>query len=132
VPWGKTDVFLATALSNGKCSPRRRKFRRYDVQCRARIRIGNRQYAGYIHNISRGGAKLRTITPIRKLGSVILRLPDLPPLCCSLRWTDSFNAGVSFEMLLSASELALWARTRSSLPDCELVDELAELEEYRS
>lgn len=114
----------------GAKSPRRREFRRYNVQCRARIRIGNRQYAGYIHNISQGGAKLRTITPIRRLGTVILRLPDLPPLCCRLRWTDSFHAGVSFEMLLSASELSRWAKARSSLLDRDLLDaDIAELEE---
>ncbi|HJR83685.1 MAG TPA: PilZ domain-containing protein [Sphingomicrobium sp.] len=123
-------MLLANTHRDGKCFPQRRKFPRYDVQCRARIRIGNRQYAGYVHNISRGGAKLRTITPIRKLGSVILRLPDLPPLCCGLRWTDAFNAGVSFEMLLSASKLARWARTRSSSPDCKLVAEIVELEEH--
>ena len=114
----------------GAKSPRRREFRRYNDQCRARIRIGNRQYAGYIHNISQGGAKLRTITPIRRLGTVILRLPDLPPLCCRLRWTDSFHAGVSFEMLLSASELSRWAKARSSLLDRDLLDaDIAELEE---
>ena len=41
----------------------RREFPRLQIDCRARIRIGNRQYAGYLH-ISQGGAKLRTITPI--------------------------------------------------------------------
>lgn len=68
-----------------------RRFPRHEIQCRARIRIGTRHYAGYIHNISRGGAKLRTITPIRKLGRVVLRLPDLPPLQCRLRWTDALQ-----------------------------------------
>jgi hypothetical protein len=124
-------MFLAITRSGREFRPQRRKFPRYDIQCRARIRIGNRQYAGYVHNISRGGARLRTITPIRKLGSVILRLPDLPPLCCRLRWTDSFNAGVSFEMLLPAGELSRWAKTRSSLRDCSRFNaEIAELEEY--
>src|SRR6478609_8514626 len=83
----------------------RRRFSRLEIQCRARIRIGDRQYAGYIHNISRGGAKLRTITPIRRLGTVVLRLPDLPPLRCRLCWTDAYHAGVTFESPLSASEL---------------------------
>ena len=60
---------------------------------------------------------------------MIRRLPDLQPLCCRLPWTADFNAGVTFEILLSASELARWARTRSSLPDCKLVADFAELEE---
>jgi hypothetical protein len=105
-------------LSNSqKCSDnhvQRRKFTRFDIHCRARIRIGTRQYAGYIHNISRAGAKLRTITPIHKLGSVILRLPDLPPLRCRLRWTDSHNAGVSFELPLSPAEFSRWTQSRST------------------
>jgi hypothetical protein len=104
----------------------RRKFPRHEVMCRARIRIGSRQYAGYLHNIGQGGARLRTITPIRRVGNVILRLPDLPPLRCQLRWTDSYNAGVAFELTLSRSELSAWARSRSAtdpqhdMADCEI------------
>lgn len=92
----------------------RRKFPRHVIMCRARIRVGTRQYAGYLHNIGRGGARLRTITPIRRFGKVILRLPDLPPLHCQLRWTDSYNAGVAFELTLSRSELTQWVRSRSN------------------
>jgi PilZ domain-containing protein len=90
--------------------------------------IGTRHYAGYLHNISQGGAKLRTITPIRKLGSVLLRLPDLPPLRCTLRWTDAYNAGVAFELAISHADLAEWAKSRSG--QCELlaVCEIAEVE----
>ncbi|HET6535097.1 MAG TPA: PilZ domain-containing protein [Sphingomicrobium sp.] len=103
----------------------RRRFPRYDVQCRARIVIGNRHYAGYLHNISEGGARLRTITPIRKLGSVLLRLPDLPPLRCRLRWTDSYNAGVAFELALARAELLRWTRGRSAQGarnDCHIAE----------
>jgi hypothetical protein len=103
----------------------RRRFPRYEVQCRARIVIGNRHYAGYIHNISEGGARLRTITPIRKLGSVLLRLPDMPPLRCRLRWTDSYNAGVAFELALPRSELLRWTRDRSAQGarnDCHIAE----------
>lgn len=94
--------------------PQRREFPRFRILCRARIRIGNRQYAGYLHNISQGGAKLRTLTPIRRLGNVILRLPDLPALRCQLRWMDSYNAGVAFELPLAPQMLSDWARTRST------------------
>lgn len=93
----------------------RRQFPRQQVECRARICIGTRHYAGYLHNISQGGAKLRTITPIRKLGRVLLRLPDLPPIRCSVAWTDSYNAGVAFELPLAATQLRSWLRTRSGV-----------------
>ena len=105
---------------------RRRRYQRLQIQCRARIRIGNRHYAGYLDNISQGGARLRTFSAIRDLGTVYLRVPDLPPLRCELRWTDSFTAGVAFAVPLSDAELLRWARTRSTfrhrdrLFDCEI------------
>lgn len=110
---------------------RRRRYRRLEIQCRARIRIGNRQYAGYLDNISQGGARLRTVSEIRDLGTVCLRIPDLPPLNCELRWTDSFTAGVSFAVPLTEAQLLRWARTRSSfrlgdhLFDCEIFESMA-------
>lgn len=121
-------MYLADLQTGTKTATRRRKFPRYEIQCRARIRIGMRQYAGYIHNIGQGGAKLRTISPIRKLGVVILRLPDLPPLRCRLRWTDSYNAGVAFEVALSREVLRDWADARSAARGHAVAPESAELE----
>lgn len=95
----------------------RRQFPRLQIDCRARIRIGDRQYAGYLHNISQGGAKLRTITPIHRVGGVVLNIPDLPPLRCDLRWTDSYNAGVMFGARLSEETLRNWADTRTAFID---------------
>ena len=92
----------------------RRRSPRLEIQCRARIHIGRRHYAGYVHNISRTGAKLRTISPIRRVGAVNLHLPDLPPLKCRLCWVDSYNAGVVFKTKLSASEFRAWAESRSA------------------
>jgi hypothetical protein len=105
-------VFHSNPQTWIEASSQRREFDRHNVQCRARIRIANRQYAGYLHNISRGGAKLRTITPIHRLGTIILRLPDLPPLRCELRWTDHYNAGVMFGSMLSEEELRAWVAGR--------------------
>lgn len=107
----------------------RRRHVRNAVQCRARIHVGSRQYAGYLHDISRAGAKLRMIAPIRRLGSVVLQLPDCRPLRGRLQWTDSYNAGLSFELALSASELSDWIRLRkaeAALPQDAVIDELAE------
>lgn len=93
----------------------RRTSRRADIQCRARIVIGTRHYAGYLHNISRSGAKLETITPIGKIGKVLLQIPDLPPIRCELRWSDPHNAGVAFRVPLSGSVFSKWLRERSAL-----------------
>ena len=107
-------MYLSDSMVRPQRVRQRRRFPRLEVQCPARILIGTRQYAGYIHNIGQGGAKLTTLSPIRKLGKVILRLPDLPPLRCQLRWTDPYNAGVAFELRLPREELLRWARERSS------------------
>lgn len=108
----------------------RRKFPRFEVQCRAKIHIGMRHYAGYLHNIGQGGAKLRMISPIRKPGKVILRLPDLPAMPCELRWTDSYNAGVAFEVALPRKTLSEWAKGRLEVrPQTDQPDrDVAELE----
>jgi len=92
----------------------RRRHPRYAVQCRARIIIGKRQYAGYIQDVSEGGARLRTVTSIRKLGNVILRLPDLPPLKCRLCWTNAYHAGVVFERKLTKADLRKWVQGRAA------------------
>lgn len=115
-------MYLSEPQASSTLPRQRRQYARYGIQCRARIRIGARQYAGYIHNISQGGAKLRTISPIRKLGDVILKLPDLPPLRGRLSWTDSYNAGVVFELPLSPAKLSIWTQSRSAF--CELNEEL--------
>ena len=114
-------MYLSEPQKNAGCRAERRKSNRLELHCRARIRIGPRQYAGYLHNISRTGAKLRTITPIHRIGEVTLRLPDLRALRCRLCWTDSYNAGVSFELPLSPAELSEWGRNRSGNlePRCE-------------
>lgn len=93
-------------------APTRREFDRLNVRCRARIRIGKREYAGLIENISNGGARIVTLTPIRGLGPVNLRLPDLPPLGGHIRWIEPHGGGVCFELALSEATLDEWAKSR--------------------
>ena len=109
---GCADLRLVSEIGETPASDER-QFPRIAILCPARIRIGNRQYAGYIHNISAGGAKLRTISAIRRAGLVLLRLPDLPPLRARLAWSDTYNAGVTFEAPLAADRFAQWAQGRS-------------------
>lgn len=120
-------MFLLEEPTPTKPAVQRRRFSRIEIQCRARILIGTRQYAGYLHNISRGGAKLRTISSIRKLGSVMLRLPDLPPLRCCLRWSNPYHAGVMFELPLSTADFREWVKARTGVVQYD--DEFAEVSE---
>ena len=122
-------MLVSHAFQEAQPTRQRRRFARFAVQCRARIIIGKRQYAGYIQDVSEGGARLRTVSSIRKLGKVVLRLPDLPPLNCRLRWTDAYHAGVVFEQRLTKAELRQWVQTRAAFlelngpeAECELVE----------
>lgn len=99
--------------------PERRKLQqrlheRLTMRCPARVRIGNRQYAAYLENISEGGAKLRTLSPIVDSGKVILQLPDLPPLRGELRWADVTQGGIAFTFLGPSQALQGWIRDRTS------------------
>ena len=89
-----------------------REFERDELRCRARIRIGNRAYFGLIANISQGGARIVTETPIRDCGPVRIQLPDLSPLLGEIRWVDGCRAGVQFCLKLDAGTLEQWQQAR--------------------
>jgi hypothetical protein len=91
---------------------RERQFARLSVQARARIRIGKRAYAGYIENISEGGARSVTLTPIRESGPVTVTVPDLEPLRGELRWSDGCIGGVQFRLKLDPLVLHRWLSLR--------------------
>lgn len=91
---------------------RAREFARMGVEARARIRIGKRAYAGYIENISEGGARIVTLTPIRDSGRVQVAVPDLKPLAGELRWADGCVGGVEFGLKLEPEVLHQWLSLR--------------------
>ena len=112
---------MLAAISD-KCSESR-QFPRVDVRCRARIRIGKREYAGFIENISEGGARIVTLTPIRDSGPALLMLPDFSPIRANLRWRKQTGGGLSFCLKLDSDLLERWALTRQHwrTPYCNYV-----------
>jgi hypothetical protein len=103
-----------THLDSNRRELHQRLHERLTMRCPARVRIGNRQYAGYLENISEAGAKLRTLSPIIDCGKVIVQLPDLPPLHGELRWADVLQGGVAFTFLDQSRALREWIRDRTS------------------
>jgi hypothetical protein len=95
----------------------RRKSPRLSLRCRARIRIGKREYAGYIEDISKDGARIRTLTPVRGSGPVCLIIPDLPVTRGHIRWMEPHGGGVCFTMSMCGSALEEWARSRLATAD---------------
>lgn len=100
----------------------RRKSPRLNLRCRARIRVGNREYAGYVEDISTGGARIRTLTPVRGTGPVRLIIPDLPPIRGEIRWIEPQGGGVCFSMSVCGTVLAEWARSRLGNADFQADD----------
>jgi hypothetical protein len=93
-----------------------RRFERRPVRCPIRVRIGNRQYAGYLDNASTGGVKVSTACPIVPADKVIVQIPDLPPLRGVLRWVGEREAGVAFPLVDGLAPLGEWLERRSPLP----------------
>lgn len=124
-------MYHSTALQTAEVPFREcRKSHRFDLECRARILIGRRHYAGYIHNISAVSARLRTISLIRRPGTVTLTLPDLPVILCELRWSDGYNAGVEFNEPINDRAFVEWILGRSRSPRFKSSDLVADLVAY--
>lgn len=87
---------------------------RITVRCPARVRIGNRQHAAYLENISEGGARLKTFGTIRDTGKVTLKLPDLPPLMGELRWVEDAAGGVMFALPEVSELVRRWIMERNA------------------
>jgi hypothetical protein len=100
-------------VRNGDGQSELRVFDRLQLRCPVRIRIENRHYAAYLENISEGGAKIRTLSPITDAGKVQLTIPDMPLLRGELRWTGIYEAGLRFATLEYATEVQRWARERT-------------------
>ncbi len=102
----------ATALHSRALD--RRRSPRLDVRCRARIRVGKREYAGFVEDISKDGARISTLTPLRGAGPVCLLIPDLPPIRGLIRWMEPNGCGILFCMSVTEPTLADWARSRAA------------------
>ncbi len=99
---------------DGGNSFRLRRFERLDVRCPVRVRIGNRQYAGYLDNASDGGVKVSTGSRIIPACKVIVQIPDLPPLRGELRWSSEREAGVAFPLVDGFHPITDWLARRAS------------------
>lgn len=92
---------------------RRRNLPRIEVACDARLNTGLRSVGARLRDIFQGGARVEIEDPDLDRGSIVLHLPDLPPLPGVLRWTREAEAGISFNACLSFERLARWIEDRS-------------------
>ena len=90
----------------------KREFARLPVQACARIRIGKRAYAGYLEDISEGGARIVTVPPSRERCPVTMTDPNLAPIAGHLRWSDGCVGGIQFSLKLDPARLNDWLSRR--------------------
>ena len=70
--------------------------------------MGARSYGVMLQDISQGGAKVQTQTPITDGGGLVLSLPDLPPVAGVVRWVGGTEVGISFNECIPFEQLARW------------------------
>jgi hypothetical protein len=91
---------------------KRRSLPRVNAMARALLRTRGRSYPVELRDISASGAKLRTCR-IRRYGpTIILILPDLPPIKAFVRWRDREDLGIAFEVPLPIQVIAGWLDER--------------------
>lgn len=100
-------------------SSRGRSLPRIEISCRGRLKMGSRSYSAELQDISQGGARVVTQTPLISKGDAVLTLPDLPPVAGVVRWVGGIAVGISFNECIPFDRLARWIQERradSSVP----------------
>src|SRR3990170_6108830 len=95
-------------------SGRGRSLPRIQIDCRGQLKMGARSYGVVLQDISQGGAKVQTQTPIMDGGGLVLSLPDLPPVAGVVRWVGGAEVGISFNECIPFDQLARWIQKHRS------------------
>ena len=98
---------------------RRPRMPRLEIACRARIRIGAIQYRVEVCDISQGGLKISFAKPLASGTSVVISLPDLPPLDGTVKWSDDCSAGLAFNEYLPMDLLVRWLKDQDAEPSMD-------------
>ncbi|RJF85717.1 PilZ domain-containing protein [Sphingomonas cavernae] len=81
---------------------------RLPTSCWADIRIDGHPQRASLLDLSQGGAKLRTRTPLEMGAILILSVPGLEPMRGVVRWVRGDNAGIAFLEPIAFAALAAW------------------------
>lgn len=81
---------------------------RVEIRCIANVRQGASVYGILARDISQGGVKLETSRELEIGRDLVVTLPGLPPQQGVVRWKDGGCYGVTFNRLVSLSELVGW------------------------
>lgn len=91
-----------------------RRMPRIEVQVSALLETGGRSEVVPVRNLSDGGARIETRSPLTARQRVVLTLDGFRPVPGSVRWTRDGAAGIAFEPELSWQEIMPWLRQSQS------------------
>jgi hypothetical protein len=106
------DVTAVLASRWATEASKRRALPRIKVECPGRLDTGLRSMGFVLGDISQCGASLETETQLPNCSTVVLSLPDLPPIAGVVRWTLGARVGVSFNECIAFEHLARWIQAR--------------------
>jgi len=99
------DVISLISASGDGPRPR---MPRIEVQSAAWVREDGTMHRAQALNISQGGAKVTSRTPLNVGSDVVLTLPGLSPIAGVVRWEQDGAYGLTFNRSLSLPALVAW------------------------
>jgi len=90
---------------------------RIEVDCFAMIRDGAAVIRTKAVNISQGGLQVRSTAEFSVKAGVTVSLAGLPPEPAVVKWRDGENYGISFNRVLSITQLVAWLQARQERPN---------------
>jgi hypothetical protein len=85
---------------------------RIEVDCFATIRDGATVVRAKAVNISQGGLQVRSSVELKPRADVMVSLTGLPPEPAVVKWKDGDIYGISFNRVLSITQLVAWLQAR--------------------
>lgn len=104
----KTLLRVAQKLAASK----RRSSPRVNATARVVLRTGGHTFSAQLCDISTSGARVRTHRSVEPGPSVLLTLPDMPPVKAHVRWIADREIGLSFESPIPIQLIARWLSDR--------------------
>ena len=102
-----SQVDVVELLASSMQGPRPR-MPRVEIRCIASVRQGASVYGILARDVSQGGVKLESSRELAIGGEVVVTLPGLPTQQGVVRWKDGGFYGVTFNRLISLSDLVGW------------------------
>lgn len=108
----RIDVDAVLAPHRGRMAPRSP---RLDIDGMAAIEIGDDEISLPVLDISQGGIKVAAHEELEPGLDVVVNIDGLPLRASSVRWVKDGCAGISFNNIMSLSQIAHWAARQRPL-----------------